>query len=167
MNKKFTLTTDKFIRNNINGKNSKPWINHSIDNFNYVESFLIKKWDEYMTSLDKKPHGDLSQACTYVSLFIAKVYGATIEGDETHQYNIYKVNSNRLIGWNEKGMTQDVLLDITMNSKSTKELPWAWNHSEDFIKSIDFEECLSLECKSVVNEWLKEFREEHKNWSNL
>lgn len=141
------------------------------ENIIKLKEFLSKHWDIALLEMAEDTVGDLSHSCLPVSLFTNVVFGGILEGTERHVYNIISekttrgIFTGRFTSKNEpiyERLPVPQILDMTENSKSTKELGWVWDNDQPFMVSDGLFKMLE-EYVEVINGWIDSFNTEFSN----
>lgn len=105
-----------------------------------AHDFALVKWKERAADLGWKEPSDLSNGCKFSSLFVQRIFGGFLSGNERHIFNEIE------------GKT----LDLNANSKDVLTMDEPYEDDGDSIYHPDYIDSLES-CLPRVNDWIKGF----------
>ena len=102
---------------------------------------LWEGWNERAQDRGEKEPEDLSRSCKFSSLFVWKLFGGQIRGNELHQF--LRLSSGKI-------------LDLNADARDVQDLADPWRHDPEFWGNEDHLESLES-CLPRVDLWVERF----------
>lgn len=108
-----------------------------------AREFLFRKWTERAREMGRPDPADLSDSCKYSSLFVQKIFGGRVRGNERHQF---------------VQLENGKILDLNSGANDVRTMERPYEHDPKFFANPKHVESMQS-CEATVIQWAAEFKQ--------